>query len=335
VLRRIEELAKAGAVVVAPRPAGGLGLASPDQAVTEIAARLWPAAGTGPLAIGKGRIYGAASLQQALAAERIAPDVAPAPGVQLMSVHRQLGDTDFYFITNRDDRAVTAPLTFRVSGKAAEWWSAEEGRTRPLSYAADGQGTRVDVPLDPKGAGFVVFRPSAAASRTVKEPQIVSQIAVEGRWDLSFEPGRGGPATATFPALTDWSRSDDPAIRYFSGSATYRKKISVPGAALKRGQRVMLDLGDVRELASVTINGKAAGTAWHAPYRMDVTDGLKAGRNLIEVKVTNLWVNRLIGDRQPGAKAIAFAPQSRYQADSPLRPSGLLGPVRLMVEEGP
>ena len=97
-----------------------------------------------------------------------------------------------------------------------------------------------------------------------------------------------------------------------------------------RGERIFLDLGDVRELAAVEINGKPVGTAWHAPYRLDVTGVLRPGRNEIAIRVVNLWPNRLIGDKQPGAKPVTFAPMSTYTAASPLLPSGLLGPVRLL-----
>jgi hypothetical protein len=92
----------------------------------------------------------------------------------------------------------------------------------------------------------------------------------------------------------------------------------------------MLDLGDVRELAEVSINGRPLGIAWHPPYRVDVTEAVKPGENTLEVKVTNLWVNRLIGDQQPGAKKYTFTVMPTYKADAPLRPSGLLGPVRLL-----
>jgi hypothetical protein len=98
---------------------------------------------------------------------------------------------------------------------------------------------------------------------------------------------------------------------------------------LRSGQRIELDLGEVKELASVSINGKPIATAWHAPYRIDITDALKPGKNALAIEVVNLWPNRLIGDKQPGAKPVAFAPVSPYRADSPLLPSGLLGPVRL------
>ena len=105
--------------------------------------------------------------------------------------------------------------------------------------------------------------------------------------------------------------------------------IDVPGKMIGTGRHMVLDLGNVRDLAQVEINGRAVSISWHAPYRVDVTGFLKAGSNRIVVRVANLWVNRLIGDKQPGAKPFAYAPASTYRADSKLLPSGLIGPVRL------
>jgi hypothetical protein len=94
----------------------------------------------------------------------------------------------------------------------------------------------------------------------------------------------------------------------------------------------VLDLGEVHELAVVFLDGRLLGTIWHAPFTIDLPDDLKAGAHALEIRVDNLWVNRLIGDKQPGATAVAFAPQSPYTANSPLMPSGLIGPVRLLRE---
>ncbi|MDZ7783903.1 MAG: hypothetical protein U5K56_13540 [Halioglobus sp.] len=91
----------------------------------------------------------------------------------------------------------------------------------------------------------------------------------------------------------------------------------------------MLDLGDVRELAQVTVNGQSLGVLWKPPFRVEVTAALRAGANRIVVEVTNLWVNRLIGDAQPGAQPGHVAGVETYEADAPLHPSGLLGPVTI------
>jgi hypothetical protein len=96
-----------------------------------------------------------------------------------------------------------------------------------------------------------------------------------------------------------------------------------------------IDLGDVKNLAEVIVNGKELGQTWHAPYRVDATSALKPGVNEITIKVVNAWVNRLIGDEQAGATKITFADVKPYKANSPLLPSGLIGPVTVVREEKP
>lgn len=132
----------------------------------------------------------------------------------------------------------------------------------------------------------------------------------------------------------DWTSSAIPGIKYFSGEATYSKEIFLAPKSTTFGQLV-LDLGAVRELAEVSIDGKTVGAAWHAPFRVTLPPNSSSGRHRLDIKVVNLWVNRLIGDKQPNATAVAFAPQSPYAADSPLLPSGLLGPVRILFREHP
>jgi beta-galactosidase/beta-glucuronidase len=119
-------------------------------------------------------------------------------------------------------------------------------------------------------------------------------------------------------------------VKYFSGTGTYTQAVQVKPEWLKNHAHVWLDLGDVKNLAAVTVNGKPLGIVWHAPYRVDVTSALKTGANEITIKVTNAWVNRLIGDQQPGTERLyTFTTEKPYKADSPLQASGLLGPVSL------
>src|SRR5208283_2539073 len=110
------------------------------------------------------------------------------------------------------------------------------------------------------------------------------------------EPGRGAPVSATFDRLTSWSANADDGIKYFSGTAAYAKTIDVPDSALTPGAHLWLDLGDVKDVAEVAVNGQSLGILWKTPFKIDVTSALNPGSNRIEVKVTNLWVNRLIGD---------------------------------------
>ncbi len=132
---------------------------------------------------------------------------------------------------------------------------------------------------------------------------MVTRVAtLSGDWDVRFQPGRGGPASSQTLAAGSWTLSNDPAVRYFSGTAAYSKDLQVPRSWFREGARLILDLGEVRELAEVRVNDRSLGVLWHSPYRLDITDALHSGGNRIELGVTNLWVNRLIGDAQPGAR---------------------------------
>jgi hypothetical protein len=153
---------------------------------------------------------------------------------------------------------------------------------------------------------------------------------VEGPWAVSFQPDRGAPPSITLNTLASWTDSTDPGVKYFSGTGTYTRTIRAPADWFKKGARLCVDLGAVKNLAEVVVNGKSLGIVWHSPYRVDATSALKPGANEVVVKVTNAWVNRLIGDQQTGATKITFADVKPYKADSPLLPSGLLGPVTVV-----
>ena len=129
--------------------------------------------------------------------------------------------------------------------------------------------------------------------------------------------------------LGSWTNNSNPGVKYFSGTATYSKHFDVPTARLDGKRQLMLDLGDVRELAEASVNGRGVGIGWHPPCKVDITSAVKSGMNALEVKVTNLWVNRLIGDQETGATKYTYTVMPTYKADAPLRPSGLLGPVTI------
>jgi len=156
---------------------------------------------------------------------------------------------------------------------------------------------------------------------------------VNGPWQLAFQPGRGAPASITMNELSDWSQNPRPEVKYFSGIGTYTGTIQAAPEWFRKGARLWLDLGDVKNLAEVTLNGKNLGQTWHQPYRVDATAALKPGANQVTIKVVNAWVNRMIGDEQPGATRYTFADVKPYRANSPLLPSGLLGPVTVVRED--
>jgi hypothetical protein len=263
----------------------------------------------------------------------VAPDfdyTKPESNTRLEFVHRRLDDGDVYFVENRSDRSEKVDATFRVSGRAPELWYAETGRTEPASYTIQSDHTTVPLQLEPWGTVFVVFRsPASENARTIPAPTETDLATVSGPWTVTFPPNWGAPASVTLESLSSWSENSDAGVKYFSGTATYTKTIDVPASWLANGSRIWIDLGDVKNLANVSANGKSLGVVWHAPFRVDLTPALRPGANQLSIEVTNAWVNRMIGDQQPGATKYTFTTQKPYRANSPLLPSGLLGPVRL------
>jgi len=178
--------------------------------------------------------------------------------------------------------------------------------------------------------------------------------AVGSPWEVRFPPNAGAPERITLGKLSSWSAHADPGVRYFSGTATYRTTLDVPAALCGTDRRLVLDLGRVEVIAEVRLNGKDLGILWKAPYEVDVTNVVKAGENVLEIRVTNLWVNRMIGDEQlpedserNGNATLKKWPQwalegkpsptGRFTFTSwrlwhkgdPLQDSGLLGPMKL------
>lgn len=338
VLRRIRDLVKAGAVIVGARPTGSPRLMDDEAEFKAIADELWGSA-RGPRGLGAGRIYADGTVAEALAGEKVTPDfehTKPQPDSALLFVHRRLPDGDIYWVNNRQRRAESLEAMFRVTGRAPEIWHPETGFVEPASYRiADGR-TIVPLRLEVEDAVFVVFRkPASALARTVPARSEAVLATLDGPWSVAFQAGRGAPATATFAALAPWNEHADAGIKYFSGTGTYARSLDVPAAWQAKGRRIWLDLGVVKNLAQVTINGKKLSTVWKTPFRVDVTDAIRPGANALEIAVTNLWVNRIVGDQQPGVTdKITYTVMPFYKATSPLLPSGLLGPVRVVGVSG-
>jgi hypothetical protein len=353
-LNTVRALVEAGAILIGERPLGSPSLADDPAQVKETLDVLWP--GSPVATVGKGRVFASAESSAALRAIGLEPDFTYAkaqPDSHVMFIHRRLADGDAYFLSNRVNRAEVVEASFRVSGRAPELWDPASGLTKAASYRNDGERTRVTVPLDRFGSVFVVFRQPATQPRvTVSELALQTVLELTGPWSIAFQSDRGAPANATFSQLTDFRDSADAGIRYFSGIAAYTKEVSLDRKTIA-GDRLWLDLGDVRDLAEVWVNGTLAGTVWKPPYRVDITSAAIPGKNRIEIRSVNLWVNRLIGDVQPGvSRKITFtaadgkvptdnpdssARMSRqlrmpYSAGAPLRPSGLFGPVRIQRE---
>jgi hypothetical protein len=238
-------------------------------------------------------------------------------------------------------------------------WDPETGEIHALlGTPRVGGRTSATLRFGPAQSWFVVFRDQPSERRSPHDPFVSWEtvLEIEGGWSLSFDPEWGTKNTLTLNDLESWSVHSNALVKYYSGTATYRKVFDVPQLGSKlRSHRFGLDLGRVEVVARVTLNGEDCGIAWKPPYRIDVTHALKPGRNQLEIRVANTWVNRMIGDEQLPLDAewkdwetllawpdwfkrgrrspsgrYTFTTARHYQKDSPLQPAGLLGPVKLM-----
>lgn len=334
VLQAIRRLVAGGAIVVGKKPYDDPSLADDQQMFHELADELF-GSGTGERKIGAGMVYAGTPLSDVLRKRSILPDFdyQPPDGTskgtaEVAFLHRSVNGGDVYFLSNRGLEAQSIVATFRVANRAPEFWIPETGAVRAASFESrDGQ-TTVPITLGPSGSVFVVFRkPARSRSYNVPAPREVRSITVGGPWNVAFQAGRGAPGSITLQDLMDWSKSEQAGIKYFSGSATYTNTLQLSADWFRRRGRILINLGDVKNLAVVTVNGRPVGTAWHTPYELDATEALRPGSNRIEIRVTNSWVNRLIGDEQPNAVRYTWADVKPYTATSPLLPSGLIGPV--------
>ncbi len=342
-LRKLRDLVAAGGVVVATKPTGSPSLADAgaEREYRSLVVELWgimDGSAGNEHDYGKGKIYWGKPIEEVLAAQNAMPDFEhnkPQIDTDLVWTHRRDRDFDIYLVANQKDRPENVMASFRVEGKQAELWHPDTGLAEPAEYRIDHGRTTVPLHLDPGGSVFVVFqRPTPVMVRTLPHRVSADIEAIDGPWRISFPPDWGAPPEVKFDKLISWTESADDGVKYFSGTATYAREIDAPASWFKPGAKVFLDLGSVKEIAEVSVNGKAVGgILWKPPYRADVTSTLKPGENQLEIKITNLWPNRIIGDRQPNAKKqYAWLDYRPYGASAPLLQSGLIGPVKLVRE---
>ncbi|WP_010546086.1 glycosyl hydrolase [Sphingomonas elodea] len=311
-LERIAVLVEQGATIVGTRPQGSPSLADDPARFAVLANRLW-ASGAGR------RVW--TDRAAAMRARGLTRDwsLSGADETAVGVVHRQLAEGHMYFVANHGTGPVLGEVSLRVAGLVPTLWFADTGEIRPASYRIEGGRTTVALDLAPGDAVFVVLRGHAdTLSRVVPAPRWQPLSTIEGSWEVAF-PGVGN---YRLPAGS-WTEAPGGTLHKYSGTATYRRDIEVP-SRIAPGSRLMLDLGEVGDVARVRIDGHDAGIAWKPPYRLEVTRLLTPGMHRLEVEVANLWVNRLTGMSKGGSQDV-------YRPDASLRPSGLIGPVRLLV----
>ena len=319
VLKKLEILADAGVKIVGMKPEKSPSLADDDAVFQKIAAKIWA----------KPNISNVASLAQN--ATGIAPDLTITKAEsKILYRHRNISmpgkpSTDIYWLNNRSDNALPAVASFRVSGKVPVLWHPETGKTTRLAYQIINGRTVIPLKFESWEAYFVVFSDVAKSKSLELKPLTESPVlTVTIPWKVSFNNTK-----YEFMSLNSWSENTDKAIKYFSGTAIYENTFNIDK---KQNAKYILDLGEVKNLAEVIINGQNIGTAWKKPFKLELSDAIKVGENTIQIRVTNTWVNRLIGDAQPDVtEKTTFTTMPFYRGTEPLVPSGLLSEVKISV----
>lgn len=325
-------------------------------------------------ACGRGRVFTGVPERQVLEQLHLAPDFIANAALDF--THRSDAAGEIYFVRNKTADAVNTTATFRANAGTPEFWDAVTGKISPVPVLRrTPAGVEIPLALAPHGSVFVVFPPSTSGSAegfaSVSEgasliadqgvPRLLAErngtyeatranggrttvtvaglpepLSLDADWTVEFQSPVGAPAKLTLPRVDAWTKQDPPALKYFSGTGTYRKTFTLPAGWKKSGQRVDLDLGRLWTIGEAWLNGQSLGVLWTPPFRVACTDLLRDGENELTVEVINTWHNRLVGDASlPAASRVTHTniPTSRGKPWKDLAPieSGLLGPVRLIA----
>jgi hypothetical protein len=342
VARKVRELVEAGATVVGRRPESDPGLGgfpASDAEVRAIGAEVWgqcDGQGVKANTFGKGRVFWGRPLRDILRDDHVGPDFSHngSADIWLDFIHRSTDDAEIYFVANRHARPASVEAVFRCDAGVPEIWDPVSGTQRAASDYRSAAGSTV-LPLEfaAHQSYFVIIPKRAEAARPRDGTKTAGNFAryetvttLTGSWTVRFDPKRGGPGDVDFATLEDWTKRQEPGIKHYSGKATYSKRFDAPGS---EGQVLFLDLGAVKNIAEVRLNGKRLGIVWTAPWRIHTADALRAKDNLLEIDVVNLWPNRLIGDAALPPEKRLTRTNVQVERNAPLLPSGLLGPVTL------
>lgn len=342
VARKIAKLAKADVPVIGPKPNRSPSLAGYpqcDEQLREIVARGWR------------KVDSTSSLREILVRLSIAPDLI-FKGVDQKLIwrekqqfcspsfswgHRRDGDSDIYFISNQEYESRKVEAVFRVNGKLPELWNPDTIEQRLLAdwWVEDG-ATHIALEFAPAESYFIIFRkagePSKVRGKNFSEFEVLRDI--DGPWKVEFQAGLGAPTEITLGELESLHKHPDEGVKYFSGTAIYRKSFKFESG--EKQEDIFIDLGSVANLAEVRLNGKSLGFLWKPPFRINVTQEVKQGDNSLEIAVSTTWHNRMVADAKldmdERVSSAPLFPLERMR-DRELIKSGLIGPVKLLLKK--
>jgi hypothetical protein len=347
VLQKIERMVKAGAIIVGPKPVATPGLANfakEGLKLNALADLLWGKTAAETLtgkAHGLGMIYAGIGAEDVLKKRNIGKDFVFEGSAKLDYIHRSTADGEVYFIRNESENWVKGNASFRITAKYPAIWDPGTGAQYAIdNLTSNNEQSSLNLALPPHGSVFVVFsdKKQDGLPRFASTPTGNMEQDISAKWNLSFPEGWGAPKNVEVNKLKSWTDFDQKGIKYFSGTAAYQKKIIVPPHA--QGSPVTIDLGQVKDVAEVFVNGKSAGVLWKQPYQLDISALVKTGENDLKIEVVNLWVNRLTGDMLSDPKDRYCQTNVAYVAndggggeDFKIQASGLLGPVKLIYSK--
>ena len=284
-------------------------------------------------------------------------------------LHREKSDADIYFMINPTDTLSTQTIISPYKERIPELWDAYHGQIKAVSVSdkyIKNDSLFVSVCLEAGESMFLVLPTRKTFYMKIPAYKIESEevLSLDNQWDVYFMPKLGKPFPVKEFALKDFSVSSDMRIKYFSGTAMYKKSIQMNLNTSSKNKKVWLDLGELDDIAEVRINGEEAGVLWYPPYRIEITEWIREGENDLEVFVTNNWANCLIGDEQfpadfvwgedrgkemgraikafpewfvkrrsrPSKERKTFFIWSYHRKNSPLQPAGLKGPICICIQ---
>ncbi|MEA1877308.1 MAG: glycosyl hydrolase [Bacteroidota bacterium] len=361
-LEKVDELLKAGAQVIGYKPEQLISQVGGDEGQKEfheLADKIWgeEVQKKGEKQVSKGTLAWGIKARDFLLSKNIDTDfeiLHEKNSDDFDYIHYMIDGKNIYFITNQTTERQTISCQFRVSGHQPELWDALSGNIREAkAFSQEEDLTIVPLTLEPYGAVFVVFNEEIKKNQQGTGERnyhdFESLQTINGEWKVNFDLAWGpfgsaheaGNGEFVFPELLDWSLHSNEAIKYYSGSAVYQKVIDLD-FELKDDQKYYLQLGSVKDvgIAVVKVNGKDLGVTWTSPFRVDVSDALKAGKNELEIEVINSWYNRVAGDEileleQPYTSTnivLAHDFRGRKIENVKLEPSGLIGPAQIVQE---
>ncbi|MEY8760413.1 glycosyl hydrolase [Chryseobacterium tongliaoense] len=328
-LRKIEQIVEKGAIIYGSKPiksesATDIGK---EKEYQNIADRLW---GKNPAKIGtketgRGKVYWGGTLENAFEAAQINPDImidrSDPKKSKIYFAHRKLKDSDIYFIDNHKDTSENNLFSFSASGRFAQIWNPVSGErfSVPFIKSTDGKSA-LKISLVAHESCFVIISDFEEKLPLSQERNSYQKMNVNEDWQVYFNEKTGGVGNTIFHKLQDWTEFTNPQIKYYSGTAIYKKSIKINS----KRKNVILDIGNPNFAAHIFINGKDAGIIWCSPWQLDITSFLKDGNNELEIHVANPLTNRMIYDSQlPEKQRVTYSyPEIVTAADS-LEPSGL------------